>query len=110
MSIKVFQEFYSKLAKTLPMKDAIFTAELYSRDLFPDDLKEQVESLFTSATKASYFLDHVIKPSVTSGNGSCFDELLNVMNDCDYQNVIELSKQIKDCLKETSDSGECPSD
>ena len=75
MSTKVFQKFYSKLVKTLPMNDVIFIAELYSRDLLSNDLKEHIESLSTSARKASYFLDHVIKPSVTSS----FDKLLNVM-------------------------------
>ena len=95
---KIFQQFYSKLVKALPMDDAVFTAELYSRRLFPDDLKEHAESLPTSAKKASYFLDHVIKPSVTSGVGSRFDELLNVMKDSDYETVRELGKLIKNSL------------
>ena len=102
MSTKVFQQFYSKLVKTLPMNDAIFTAELYSCGLFPDDVKEHVESLATSAKKASYFLDHVIKPSVTSGVGSSFDELVNVMEDSDYHNVKELARSIKSCLQSSN--------
>ena len=39
---EVFKEFYSKLVKTLPMNDALFIAELYSRDLLPDDVIEHV--------------------------------------------------------------------
>ena len=103
---RVFQQFYSKLVKTLPMNDVIFIAELYSRDLFPDDVKEHVESLTTSAKKASYFLDHVIKPNVTSSSGNMFVELLKVMEDSDYQNVKELTKSIRDSLgEETADNG-----
>ena len=98
MSTKVFQQFYPKLVKTLPMNDVIFMAELYSRDLLPDDLKEHVESLATSAEKASYFLDHVIKPSITISDASRFDDLLNVMKDSEYQGVKELAKLIRDSI------------
>ena len=97
-TIKAFKQFYPKLVQALPMDDAVFTAELYARDLLPDNLKEHVESLPTLAKKASHFLDHVIKPSVTSGVGSRFDELLNVMKDSDYETVRELGKLIKDSL------------
>ena len=102
MSAKLFRQFYSKLVKTLPMDDFLFTAELYSRDLFADDIKEHVESLDTRAQKASYFLDHVIKPSVTSGVGSNFDQLLNVMEDSDHQGVRELAKLIRGNLGEAT--------
>ena len=42
-----------------------------------------------------YFLDHVIKPSVTTSVGSSFDQLLNVMEDSQDQCVKELAKLIK---------------
>ena len=106
MSTKIFQKFYPKLVKTLPMNDAIFMAELYARDFLPDDLKEYIESLPTSAKKSSHFLDHVIKPSVTSGDASRFDELLNVMEDSEYQGVKELAKVIRDSIgMNTVDNG-----
>lgn len=97
---KVFQHYYPKLVKTLPMDDAIFMAELYSHSLLPDDLKDYIESLATSAKKASSFLDRVIKPSVTSGVGRNFDELLTVMKDSEYHNVNELAKLIRTDLQE----------
>ena len=103
MSTEIFQRFYARLVKTLPMDDAVFTAELYSSNLLPTDLKEHIEShaaLPTLAGKASYFLDHMIKPSVTSDEGGRqFYELLRVMDDSDYQGVKELAKQIRDALK-----------
>ena len=78
------------------MNDAVFTAELFSNDLLPGDLKSQLEFVHrTSADKAVLFLDSVIEPSVTSDGGSSFDKLLHVMEDSEYQHVKELAKQIK---------------
>ena len=68
------------------------------------NLKERVESLPTKSEKASYFLDHVIKPSVTSDDGSSFDKLLNVMEDSDHQGVKELAELIRTSLRKRSDS------
>ena len=104
MSTKIFQQFYPELVQTLPMGDAIFMAILYSRDLLPGNLKEHIESLPTSVDKSSHFLDHVIKPSVNSGDASRFDELLNVMEDSEYQGVKELAKLIRDSIG-TVDNG-----
>ena len=96
---RVFQQFYSKLVKTLPMDDAVFTAELFSNDLLPGDLKNQLKLLHrTSADKAVLFLDSVIEPSVTSDGGSSFDKLLHVMEDSEYQHLKELVVQIRTSL------------
>ena len=108
LSTEVFQQFYSKLVETLPMDDAVFIAKLFSNDLLPGDLKNQLKLLHrTSADKAVLFLDSVIEPSVTSDGGSSFDKLLNVMEDSEYQHVKELAKQIRmNTLKiSTTDSG-----
>ena len=86
---EVFQDFYSKLVRILPMKDALFVADLYSKGLLPDDQKDQIKSLATQADMAEHFLDNVIKPDVTSGigTGTSFDKLLNLMNDSENQPV-----------------------
>ena len=97
---RVFQQFYSKLVKTLPMDDAVFTAELFSNDLLPGNLKSQLKSEKTSADKAALFLDSVIEPSVTS-DGSSFDKLLHVMEDSEYQHLKELVVQIRASLLES---------
>ena len=99
MSTKTFQQFYSKLVRTLPMNDAIFRADLYSCGLLPGDLKEHIESLVTSATKASHLLDHVIKPSIMNGDGRKFDELISIMKDSDHQGVKELALSIRHSLE-----------
>ena len=99
---EVFQQFYGKLVKILPMNDAIFVADLYSNHLLPGDLKDQLNSKVTSADKATHLLDSVIKPSVTSSAGSSFDELLNVMEDSEYPGVKDLAKLIRTNLRETA--------
>ena len=103
----VFQQFYAKLVKTLPMDDVLFRAELFARGLLSDNVKDHLESLSTSASKASYFLDHVISQGVTFGVGSSFDKLLGVMEESDYQGVRELAKQIRysESWKELAEQG-----
>ena len=87
------------------MDDAVFIAKLFSNDLLPGDLKNQLKLLHrTSADKATFFLDSVIEPSVTSDGGNSFDKLLNVMEDSEYQHVRELAKQIRTSLKKRSES------
>ena len=108
LSTEVFQQFYSKLVETLPMDDAVFTAKLFSNNLLPGDLKNQLKLLHrTSADKAVLFLDSVIEPSVTGDDGSTFNKLLNVMEDSEYEHVKQLAKQIRmNTLKiSTTDSG-----
>ena len=102
---EAFQQFYSKLVKTLPMDDAVFTAELFSNDLLPGDLKNQLKLVHrTSADKAVLFLDSIIEPSVTSDGGSSFDKLLHVMEDSEYQHVKELAQEIRSSLMNRSSS------
>ena len=104
---EVFQHFFPQLVNILPMNDVTFTAQLFSSKLLPGNVKDQVKSQTTQADKATYFLDHVIKPSVTSGVGSSFNKFLKVMEDSEYDDVKQLSKQIRSRLKDnTAESGE----
>ena len=81
------------------MDDAVFVAKLFSNDLLPGDLKNQLKLLHrTSADKAALFLDSVIEPSVTSDGGSSFDKLLHIMEDSEYQHLKELVVQIRTSL------------
>ena len=87
------------------MDDAVFIAKLFSNDLLPGDLKNQLKLLHrTLADKAVLFLDSVIEPSVTNDGGSSFDKLLNVMEDSEYSHVKQLAKQIRTSLKKRSKS------
>ena len=44
----------------------------------------------------------MIKPSLSSGVGSSFNKLLKVMEDTEYENVKELSKQIRSRLGDSA--------
>ena len=101
---EAFTKIYFQLVTTLPIDDPLFRAKLFTNDLLPGDHKGHVESLATKSDKASRFLDHVIKPSVTSDDGSNFDKLLNVMEDSDHQGVRELAKLIRTSLRKRSNS------
>jgi len=96
---EVFQHFYSQLVNILPMNDVTFTAQLFSTNLLPGNVKDQVKSLATPADKATHFLDHVIKPSVRNSAGRSFNELLKVMEDSEYDDVKDLAKLIAARLK-----------
>ena len=87
------------------MDDAVFVANLYSNDLLPGNLRNQLKLLHrTSADKATLFLDSVIEPSVTSDDGKSFNKLLNVMEDSEYDHLKELAKLIRTSLRERSSS------
>ena len=92
---KVFKDFYAKLVKTLPMDDAVFIAELVSADLLPCNAKNQVKSMSTRADKATHLLDHVIEPSVKTGVGRSFDNLIKVMEDSEYDSVKQVAGMIR---------------
>jgi len=81
-SADVFREFYSKLVQMLPMDDAYFIASLYSNNLLPGNLKDEVKSKPTRADKVSHFLDKMIEPSIKSGIDTTFYGLLKVMEVC----------------------------
>lgn len=101
---KVFQEFFAKLAKSLPMDDVSFVPVLFSRGLLPGNHYDEVESKPTRAHKAVYFLNHVIKPAISIGDDRSFNELLNIMEDSEYCNLQELAQQIKSKLKINADN------
>ena len=87
---QIIKQFYPNLVKTLPMDDACFRSVLYSADLLPGNLKDQVQSKPTRADKAEYFLDQIIK------NEADFIKLLEVLEQInDNNSMIELARQIR---------------
>ena len=76
------------------MDDEYFVAELYSNDLLPGDLKNEIKSLTTSAKKATKFLDDVIQPAVTSNRNEMLNLLLMVMRNSGNNDVIQLAENI----------------
>ena len=93
--IRAYQNHVEKLVKCLPMDDTHFITKLSSQELLPGDTENKIKTLSTQADKASYFLNHVIKPALDINETSDFDELLSIMQNCGYKHVRKLSVTIK---------------
>ena len=92
---KLFNHYHQELVATLPMKNETFLAELRKNNLLHEDVSRILESYTTSAERALYFLDNVIKPEKSN---KYFDRLLNIMKDSKEKNTKDLSKSIKSKL------------
>ena len=93
--IRTYQNHVEKLVKCLPMDDTHFIIKLSAQQLLPGDTENKIKTLSTQADKASYFLNHVIKPALDINETSCFDKLLCIMQECDYIYVQKLAVTIK---------------
>ena len=82
------------------MDDTVFTAKLSNCDLLSEDTSDQLKTLPTPVAKASYLLDHVIKPTLDIGATFIFDNLLSVMEHCGYARVEKLAHEIKSEIHE----------
>ena len=103
---KVFQHFYPQLVEMLPMNDVTFLSKLFSVNLLPGNVKDQVRSISTRADKVTHLLDYVIQPSVMTGVGRSFDDLIKVMEDSEYDGMKELAKLIRHRMREGSVNSE----
>ena len=107
--IQIYQEYAmqynDKLVMVLPMDDPVFIARLTKHKLLPSDTNSQLKALPTRADKASYFLNHVIKPALDIDDSSSFDKLLFVMEQCGFDHVEKLAHEIKSKIDKTSDIG-----
>ena len=91
---KLFSDNFEKLLK-LPMDDSTFIAKLATKKLLPGDIGSRIEAQLTAADKASYFLNHTIKPSLDLDDFSSFDRLLSVMEQCEYDHITKLALEIR---------------
>ena len=87
---QIIKHFYADLVKTLPMDDACFRSTLYSADLLPGNLKDEVKSMSTRADKAEHFLDHGINNDTAK-----FLKLFEVLKTSDDNSVIKLTEQLR---------------
>ena len=102
---KVFRDLRIKLITSLPMNDAIFIELLNRENLFPGNLKEQIEGKATKSDKAGLFLDKVIQPSIDIGLFEFLIKLLTVMSDKVYlkdDSLKQLAAEIKEKIDEES--------
>ena len=94
--VQIYESYFEKLVKCLPMDDAHFITNLYGNQLLPGDTQDKLNSLSTQANKALYFLNHVIKPALDFDNTTGFTRLLSAMKACDYDHVQTLYHEIND--------------
>ena len=99
--LEVFQEYYPQLMRALPMNDDYFIAQLYAKNLLPNNIKADIESLPNSAKRATRFLDDVIKPSVEKNDCTKFHTLLWLMRENDDSTIKALAENIRSSLNET---------
>ena len=105
---EAYEEYAVKLIKCLPMEDTLFIAKLSEHKLLPGTTKDHIETLPIKAKKASYFLDHVIKPALDIDDTSSFDSLLSIMEHCGYVHVENLACKIRSKIDKVTitESGE----
>ena len=102
--IQAYKDYVEKLIKCLPMDDVLFTTQLSNHNLLPGNTSNRIGSLPTQPDKASYFLNHVIKPALDIDDVSSFNSLLSVMEHCDYAHVKKLACEIKSEIDKRSNT------
>ena len=106
----LFNYYYQAFIHCLPMKDDMFLSELRQHGLLPENVTTTLESLGSSAERASYFLE-TINPSMSSDGDNSLYKLLSVMKNSVLENVAEFAKKImaklddvnKNCEYQSSD-------
>ena len=92
----LFEHYYTALVYSLPMRDAKFLDDLCSHGLISERFKDELKSLTRCNERASYFLDHKIKPGLATGDITNLLTLFAVMKNCDYDDVKDLAEKIEE--------------
>ena len=77
------------------MDDTRFITKLSICKLLPENIENQLKASPTQAAKASYFLEHMIKPTLDTADTYSFDNLLSVMECSGYGITEKLARKIK---------------
>ena len=84
----------------LPVDDTLFLAKLYSCDLLPGDLMNEIIAKETRAQKAMCFLNGKIMCDISIGDFNSFNKLLNIMEESENDSLKDLAKKIKSVMQE----------
>lgn len=97
----VYDEYYPKLIRVLPMNDSLFIAQLYSKHFLPGDAKDSIMARATRADKATYFLDNYIANDFDDEgtSNSLFVELIRLMEKSDDLVLKSVAKEIRSKIK-----------
>ena len=96
---EVFKQFYVELVTMLPVDDTIFLAKLFSCDLLPGNLMNEIKAEKTTADKAVCFLNGKISRDISNGDFNSFNKLLNIMEESGYDSLKGLAKKIRTVLR-----------
>ena len=96
---EVFKKFYVELVTVLPVDDAMFLAKLFSCDLLPGNLMNQIMVKETRPDKAMCFLNGKINCDISIGDFTSFNKLLDVMEESGNNSLRVLAMKIKNALK-----------
>ena len=99
---EAFKKYFDQFVKCLPMDDTHFIAALSKHNLLPSNINNRIEALPTTADKASYLLNNVVKPALDINDTSSFDSLLSIMECCDFDYVVKLACIVKSEIDKTS--------
>ena len=92
----VYMEYYPKLIKFLPIEDPFFRRDLVVKLCLSGDTMDTIRAKATRFERASFFLDHIIKPAFEDdGSNPVFLDLLNLMMNTES---MPLAKEIKSKL------------
>ena len=101
-TIKVFKEFHEKLVTMLPVYSTVFLSKLYSCDLLPDNLMDEIKAERTPADKAMCFLHGKIRCDISNGDVRSFNKLLDIMEKSGNTSLKDLAKDIKTAMDSVS--------
>ena len=96
--MKIYEENLEKLVTVLPMNDVKFTTRLKRKKILPDSVDAHIKSLPTESDKADYYLNNVIKKSLDIDETAEFENLLTVMEKCEYPHIERLTVKMKSDL------------
>ena len=91
---KKFQYSYPYLIEALPIDDLL--PEFFAKGLLEGQSKSKLESRTTRQEKTQYFLDEMIKPSLTTGLIQPFNNMITIMESSELSVAKHLAKQIKE--------------
>ena len=97
--MEVYEKNLEKLVKALPMDDVTFSTQLSSKKILPASVDAHIKSLPTESDKADYYLKRVIKKSLDIGETQELNNLIAVMEKCEYSHVERLAEDMKSDLK-----------
>ena len=92
LATRLFVRYYSGFLQSLHMNDQNFIQTLYKHKLLNDDIKDILHSMTKALDKASFFLEHAIRPRL---NYEKFQKLLCAMKESSHDKVIDLAYELQ---------------